>query len=162
MRCETFVVKSNNKRLHSVCVMSHHYARRRFEIQPKYCSMTCLKLEEEVLISFFTSLGHYREHRAESNTQCGICIWDLDHESKHYVSSKIEGGWLNVLNSINRKTRQSILGSDGMTKSNCSLSLWILFECPLNILWVLSEWLLNALWVVLKSSWSRPDSWSLP
>ena len=33
----------------------HHYARRRFEIQPKYCSMTCLKLEEEVLFSFLTS-----------------------------------------------------------------------------------------------------------
>ena len=37
------------------CLERHHYARRRFEIKPKYFSMTCLKLEEEVLISFFTS-----------------------------------------------------------------------------------------------------------
>ena len=33
-----------------------HYAIRRFEINPKYCSMTCQKLEEEVLISFLISL----------------------------------------------------------------------------------------------------------
>ena len=34
---------------------SHQYAARRsFEIKAKYCSMTCLKLEEEVLISFLT------------------------------------------------------------------------------------------------------------
>ena len=33
-----------------------HYAIRRFEINPKYCSMMCQKLEEEVLISFLISL----------------------------------------------------------------------------------------------------------
>ena len=38
-----------------IMIMSHHYARRRFEIKPKYCSMTCQKLEEEALISFFIS-----------------------------------------------------------------------------------------------------------
>ena len=53
-------------------------------------------------------------------------------------------------------TRRSILGSDGMTKSDCSLALWELFKCSLS-----------AFWVILKSSWSHPEvilksSWSHP
>ena len=51
-------------------------------------------------------------------------------------------------------TRRSILGSDGMTKSDCSLSFWLLFKYCLSAFWVLSECLLNALWDILKSSWS--------
>ena len=34
---------------------------------------------------------------------------------------------------------RSILGSDGMMKSDCSLALWLHFECLLNALWVLSN-----------------------
>ena len=43
-------------------------------------------------------------------------------------------------------TRQSILGSDGMTKSNCSLFIWLLSEC-----------LHNVLRVILKSSLSHHE-----
>ena len=53
-------------------------------------------------------------------------------------------------------TRRSILGSDGMTKSDC----WVLFKYSLSafwVLWVPSECLLNALWVILKSSWSHHE-----
>ena len=53
-------------------------------------------------------------------------------------------------------TRRSILGSDGMTKSDCSLALWVHSECPLSAVWVLY---ISALWihpeVILKSSWSH-------
>ena len=35
-------------------------------------------------------------------------------------------------------TRRSILGSDGMTKSDCSLVLWVLFKCSLSFLWTLA------------------------
>ena len=37
------------------------------------------------------------------------------------------------------ETRQSILGSDGMTKSDCSLALWVLLKYSLSALWLLSE-----------------------
>ena len=49
-------------------------------------------------------------------------------------------------------TRRNVLGSDGMTKSDCSCSL-----CALS---VLCECLLSALWmleVILKSSWSHHE-----
>ena len=62
-------------------------------------------------------------------------------------------------------TRWSILGSDGMTKSDCSLSLWLLSECPLSIHWVPSEWSLNACLMLSESSWSHPvlkTSWRHP
>ena len=53
-----------------------------------------------------------------------------------------------------RPTRQSILGSNGMTMYDCSLSLWLL----LKLSWSHIE-------VILKSSWSHPEvipksSWS--
>ena len=48
-----------------------------------------------------------------------------------------------------KKTRPSILGSDGMMKSDCSLSLWLLFECSLSILRVTSEY--------SEYSWSHPE-----
>jgi len=67
-------------------------------------------------------------------------------------------------------TRRSILGSDGMMKSDWSLSLWVLFKYSLSalcVLWVLSECLLNALWFILKSSSNHPEdimktSWRHP
>ena len=55
------------------------------------------------------------------------------------------------LDSSKTSTRRSILGSDGMTKSEYSLSLWFLSECSLSILWLPFECLLsalNALWMV--------------
>ena len=70
-----------------------------------------------------------------------------------------------------------------MTKSDCSLSLWVLSKCSLSAFWLLSEcsevilksfWshpevILKSYWshieVILKSSWSHPEvilksSWS--
>ena len=38
--------------LYILSSLSHHYARRRFEIKPKYCSMTCIKLVEEAWFYF--------------------------------------------------------------------------------------------------------------
>ena len=46
---------------------SHHYAQRIFEIKEKYCSMTCLKLEEERLVSFLTSINSI-DHFLEVHT----------------------------------------------------------------------------------------------
>ena len=40
---------------HTPPLNSHHYARRSFEIKAKYCSMLCLKLEEEMLVSILAS-----------------------------------------------------------------------------------------------------------
>ena len=51
------------------------------------------------------------------------------------------------------KTRWSILGSDDMTKSDCSLYLWFLSDCSSSILWGSSECSLNH----LKSSLSYPE-----
>ena len=61
---------------------------------------------------------------------------------------------------ILRRTRRSILGSDGMMKSDCSFALWVLFKCSLSAFWVPSECLLSAfwvLWVIGESSWSHPE-----
>ena len=58
---------------------------------------------------------------------------------------------------IHKVTRRSILGSDGMTKSDCSLSLWLISECSLSILWVPSEYSLNACLMLLESSWRHPE-----
>ena len=56
-----------------------------------------------------------------------------------------------------RRTRRCILGSDGMTKSDCSISLWLLFKYSLSAFWVLSECSLNACLMLSESSWSYPE-----
>ena len=44
-----------------------------------------------------------------------------------------------------------------MTKSDCSLALWVLSECSLIALWLLSESSWSYVMVICKSSWSHPE-----
>ena len=65
-----------------------------------------------------------------------------------------------------QETRRSILGSAGMTKSNCSFSLWMLSECSLNACLMLSDSSWSHPQIILKTSWRHHEdilktSWSL-
>ena len=62
-------------------------------------------------------------------------------KQKQYETVKTKSYLLNAKILCDKWTRRSILDSDGMTKSDFPLSLWLL-----------SESLLSTFWVILKSS----------
>ena len=110
----------------------------------KFLTILIFQSPQSVLENFLAKISFPEPLRANS---WQLRVWPPPYPYKIEV----------LKSALNGFTRQSILGYDGMTKSDCSLSLWLLCKDPLSafwVLWVLSECLLIALSVNLKSSWN--------